>query len=58
MAKAKRRRRPSPALAERSRFPEPLFREGFGDGRSWPCPAYGRRETPPVVLQSCERAAG
>ena len=57
MAKAKRRRRPSPALAERSWFPEPLFREGFGDVRSWPYPACGRRDVAPVMFQSRARGA-
>ena len=57
MAKATRRRRPSPALREANPFPVSLFRARVSDGRGRPWRAGGRWETPPVVLQSCERAA-
>jgi hypothetical protein len=57
MAKATRRRRPSPALGAANPFRQSLFRARVGDGRGRPWRARGRRETPPVVLQSCEWAA-
>ena len=40
------------------RLPASRFREGFGDGRGGPCPAYARKEAKPVFVQSREGGAG